>query len=54
MLIGEKEQKTNIRLKNVDDFETYINAKDFTCYDSDDVTFTEWLYKLNTPEFKKK
>ena len=53
MLIGEPEQKTNIRLKNDDDFETYINAIDNTGYDSDDVIFTGWLYKLNTPEFKK-
>ena len=53
MLIGEKEQKkTDIRFKSVD-FETYINAIDIGGYDSDDVIFTGWLYKLNTPEFKK-
>ena len=39
MLIGEEEQKTNIRFKNVDDLETYINAMDFD-YDSEDVIFT--------------
>ena len=53
MLVGEVEQKTNIRFKNVDDFESYINAIDNSGYDSDDVIFTGWLYKLNTPEFKK-
>ena len=53
MLIGEIEQKTNIRFKNVDDFETYINAIDDGGYDSEDVLFTGWLYKLNTPEFNK-
>ena len=53
MLIGEKDQKTNIRLKNVDDFETYINAIDNGGYDSEDATFTGWLYKLFTPEFKE-
>ena len=53
MLVGEIKQKTNIRFKNVDDFENYINAIDNSGYDSDDVTFTGWLYKLNTPEFKK-
>ena len=53
MLVGEVEQKTNIRLKNVDDFESYINARDNSGYDSEDVIFTGWLYKLNTPEFKK-
>ena len=53
MLFGEVEQKTNIRFKNVDDFESYINAIDNSGYDSEDVIFTGWLYKLNTPEFKK-
>ena len=53
MLVGEIEQKTNIRFKNVDDFESYINAIDNSGYDSEDVIFTGWLYKLNTPEFKK-
>ena len=53
MLVGEVEQKTNFRFKNVDDFESYINAIDNSGYDSDDVIFTGWLYKLNTPEFKK-
>ena len=53
MLVGEVEQKTNIRFKNVDDFEIYINAIDNSGYDSEDVIFTGWLYKLNTPEFKK-
>ena len=53
MLVGEIEQKTNIRFKNVDDFENYINAIDNSGYDSDDVIFTGWLFKLNTREFKK-
>ena len=52
-LIGEIEQKTKTRFKNVDDFETYINAIDNSGYDSDDVIFTGWLYKLNTLELKK-
>ena len=53
ILVGEIEQKTNIRFKNVDDFEIYINAIDNSGYDSEDVIFTGWLYKINTPEFKK-
>ena len=53
MLVGEIEQKTNIRFKHVDDFESYINAIDNSGYDSEDVIFTGWMYKLNTPEFKK-
>ena len=53
MLIGGIEQKTNIRFKNVDVSETYVNALDNSGYVSDDVIITGWLYKLNTPEFKK-
>ena len=52
MLIVEIEQKTNLRFKNIDDFETYINAIDVD-YDCKDVIFTGWLYNINTPEFDK-
>ena len=40
--IGEMEQKTNIRFKKLDDFESYINAIDNSGYDSEDV-FIGWL-----------
>ena len=53
MLIGKFEKKTNIRFEKVDDFETYINSIDKGAYDSENVIFTGWLYKLNTLEFKK-
>ena len=49
-IIGPTEHKTNIRFKNMDDFENYINAIDVD-YDSEDVTFTGYVYKLNTPHF---
>ena len=39
--------------KKSDDFETYINAIDNSGYESDHADFTGWLYKSNTPEFKK-
>ena len=39
MIIGPIEHKTNSRLKNMDDFERYINAIGID-YDSEDVTFT--------------
>ena len=52
MLIGEIEQKTNMRFKKVDDSEGYINAIDVD-YDSEDVIFTGRLYKLNTLEFNR-
>ena len=51
MIIGPIEHKTNIRFKNMDDFERYINAIGID-YDSEDVTFTGYVYKLNTPHFK--
>ena len=53
MLVGEVEQKTIFRFKNTDDFETYINAIDNSGYDSDDVFFTGWLCRLNTPDFRR-
>ena len=52
MIIGPIEHKTNIRFKNMDDFESYINAMDVE-YDSEDVTFTGYVYKLNTPQFNR-
>ena len=50
MNIGPIEHKTNIRFKSMDDFETYMNAIDID-YDSEDVTFTGYLYNLHTPQF---
>ena len=50
MIIGPIEHKTNIRFTNMDDFERYINAIDVV-YDSEDVTFSGYVYKLNTPQF---
>ena len=37
LLVGEVEQKTNIRFKNVDDFESHINAIDNSGYHSEDL-----------------
>ena len=54
MLIGEKEQKKirfNIIFRNID-FDIYNNAID-SDYDSEETIFTGWLYKVNTPEFKR-
>ena len=50
MLIGQIEQKANITFKIFEDFEAYIKALDVD-YDSKDVIFTGWLYKLKTPDF---
>ena len=51
MLVGPIEHKTNIRFKNMHDFESLINAND-SDYDSDDVTFMGYVYEINTPQFK--
>ena len=49
-IIGHIEHKTNIGFRSMHDFETYINAIDVD-YDSEDVTFTGYVYKLKTPQF---
>ena len=51
MIIGPVEHKTNNRFKNMDHFEIYINAIDID-YDCEDVIFTGYVYKLDTPQFK--
>ena len=51
MVIAPVKHKTKIRFRNMDDFESYINAIDVD-YDSGDVTFTGSVHKLNTPELK--
>ena len=50
-IIGPVEHKTITRFKNKDDFEKYKNKIDVD-YDSEVVTFTGYVYKLNTPHFK--
>ena len=44
MVIGRVEQKTNIRFRFMDDFESFMKATDIE-YDSEDVTFTGYVYK---------
>ena len=50
MIIGPIEHKTKIRFKIMNDFEKYINTIDLD-YDSEDVSFTGYVYKLDTPQF---
>ena len=51
MITGHVEHKTNLRFKSMDDFESYINAIDVD-YDSENGTFTGYIYELNTLKFK--
>ena len=48
MIIRPVEHKTDIRFKNMEDSKSYINAIDIE-YDSEEVTFTGYVFKLNTP-----
>ena len=51
MIFGIIELKTNIRFKKMDDFESYIKAIDIE-YDIENIIFTGYVTKLNTPQFK--
>ena len=44
ILIGEIEQKTISRFKNIDDFESYIKTIDNIGYDSEYVILTLYLF----------
>ena len=50
--VGDQIRQTKIRFRNMDDFEAYINSIDQD-YDSDDSIFNGYIYKINTPQFKK-
>ena len=50
--VGDQIRQTHIRLRNMDDFENYINSID-EGYDADDCIFNGYIYKLNTPQFNK-
>ena len=50
MITGHNQLEANIRFKNMVDFESDINAKGID-YDSEDVTFTGYVYRINTPQF---
>ena len=49
MVIGPGEQKREIRLRKMDDFEIYINAV-YIDYDSDDFISTGFVCQSNTTE----
>ena len=51
VIIGPIEHKTIIRYKLMDVFENYKNKIDVN-YDSEDLTFTGYVHKINTPLFK--
>ena len=50
--VGDQIRETHIRFRNMDDFEAYINKID-DGYDADDSIFNGYIYKIDTPQFKK-
>ena len=50
--VGNQIRQTYIRFRNLDDFESYINAID-EGYDAEDAIFIGYIYKINTPQFNK-
>ena len=50
--VGDQIRQTNVRFRNMDDFEAYINATD-EGYDAEDAMFNGYIYKINTPQFIK-
>ena len=47
---GDQIRQTDIRFRNIDDYEDYINAIDQD-YESDDAICNGYIYTLNTPQF---
>ena len=50
--VGDQIRQTNYRLRNIIDYESYNNAIDQD-YESEDAIFNGYIYKINTPQFKK-
>ena len=50
--VGDQIRQTNIRFRNMDDFEAYINSIDRR-YDAEDAFFNGHIHKINTPQFNK-
>ena len=50
--VGDRVRKTNIRFRNMDNFEAYINAID-EGYDAEDAISNGFVYKLDIPQFNK-
>ena len=50
--VGDQIRQTQIRFRNTNDYEAYINSIDQD-YDSEDAIFNGYIYKLDTPIFNK-
>ena len=52
LIVGDQFRQTQIRFRNMIDFETYINSID-DGYDADGSIFNGFIYKINTSKFNK-
>ena len=50
--VGDQIRQTHSRFRNVDDYESFINSIDQDC-DPEAAIFNGYIYKYNTPQFKK-
>ena len=50
--VGDLIRQTHIIFRNINDYEAYIKAID-EGYDAEDVFFTGYIYKLDTPQINK-
>ena len=50
--VGDQLRQTPIRFRNIDEYESYINAID-DGYDAEDAIFNGYIYNINTPQFNK-
>ena len=48
--VADHIRQTNVRFRNMDDYESYTNAID-EGYDAEDAIFNCYIYKINTPQF---
>ena len=48
--VGDQTRQTHIRVRNITDYEAYINAIDEK-YDAEGAIFNGYTYKLNKPHF---
>ena len=48
--LGDQIRETHIRFRNMDDFESYINAI-VEGYEAEDAIFNGYIYKINPPQF---
>ena len=50
LVVADHIRQTHIRLRNLTDFESYINAIDQD-YESQDAVFNGYIYQTDTPQF---